>query len=85
MQPKENVLIKWRLHAVMADREIEYKELAEKAGLHPVTVSKHRTLKIMPPRLDARTLQKYCRALGCQPGDLLRYAPEVVQQKLDKN
>lgn len=75
MTVKPEIVIKWRLHAVMADREIEYKELAEKAGLHPVTVSKHRTLRTMPVHLDARTLQKYCQALQCQPGDLLRYAP----------
>lgn len=77
--------IKWRLHAVMADREIEYKELAAKAGLHPVTVSKHRSLRSMPPRLDAGTLQKYCDALNCQPGDLLRYIPPTSEENSSQN
>jgi len=31
--------IKWRLAAIMADRELDYRQLAEKTGLHPVTIS----------------------------------------------
>ncbi|NEP61658.1 MAG: helix-turn-helix transcriptional regulator [Symploca sp. SIO2D2] len=55
----------------MADREIEYKELAELTGMHPGTVSRHRNLKEMPERLEYETLESYCKALNCQPGDLL--------------
>jgi putative transcriptional regulator len=66
-------VIKWRLAAVMADREIDYKELASLTGLAATTVSTHKNLKRMPARLDAKTLDKYCKALNCQPGELLRY------------
>ena len=67
--------IKWRLAVLMADREMDYKELAEATGMHPVTVSKHKNMKVMPARLEDTTLEKYCMALQCQPGDLLVYTP----------
>lgn len=73
-----SMTIKWRLAVLMADREMDYKELAEKAGLHKVTVSKHKNMKIMPPRLDSETLEKYCKVLNCQPGDLMRYVPDEL-------
>ncbi len=72
----KSMAIKWRLAVIMADREIDYKELADLTGLHKVTVSKHKNLKIMPSRLDSETLEKYCKVLNCQPGDLLRYIPD---------
>ena len=68
--------IKWRLAAVMADRELDYKDVASLTGLHPVTVHKLKNTYEMPPRLDRETLEKLCRVLSCQPGDLLRYMPE---------
>lgn len=68
--------IKWRLAAVMADREMDYKQVAEITGLHPVTVNKLKNTYEMPARLDRKTLVKLCHALECQPGDLLRYAPD---------
>jgi putative transcriptional regulator len=72
--------IKWRLAAVMADREMDYKQLAEVAGLHPVTVNKLKNTYEMPSRLDRGTLLKLCRSLHCQPGDLLRYAPDEADE-----
>ncbi|MEG4133073.1 helix-turn-helix transcriptional regulator [Microcoleus sp. Pol11C1] len=68
--------IKWRLAVLMADRELDYKELAQMTGLHPVTVSKHKNMRVMPSRLEHETLFKYCEALNCQPGDLLVFVPE---------
>ena len=69
--------IKWRLAAVMADREMNYRQVAEVAGLHPVTVNKLKNTYEMPPRLDRETLEKLCRVLKCQPGELLRYDEEA--------
>ncbi|MBD2458859.1 helix-turn-helix transcriptional regulator [Nostoc sp. FACHB-87] len=60
----------------MADREIDYKELAIMTGMHPVTVSKHKNTRVMPERLERETLEKYCKALNCQPGDLLTYVAD---------
>jgi putative transcriptional regulator len=68
--------IKWRLAVLMAERELDYKQLAEMTGLHPVTVSKHKNMRVMPARLEYETLYKYCEALNCQPGDLLVLVPD---------
>lgn len=75
----KSMAIKWRLAVIMADREMDYKELADLAGLHKVTVSKHKNMKTMPSRLDSETLEKYCKVLNCQPGDLLRYIPDAPE------
>lgn len=72
---QKSMPIKWRLAAVMADRELGYKELADATGLHRVTVNKLKNTYEMPPRLDRTTLEKLCAVLNCQPGDLLRYVP----------
>ncbi|WP_224311896.1 helix-turn-helix domain-containing protein [Trichormus variabilis] len=73
--------IKWRLAVLMADREVDYKDLAKMTGMHPVTVSKHKNSKIMPSRLESETLEKYCEALKCQPGELLVWMPETKKQE----
>jgi putative transcriptional regulator len=70
------MVIKWRLAAVMADREMDYRQVAQAAGLHPVTVNKLKNSYEMPPRLDRSTLEKLCQVLNCQPSDLLRYIPD---------
>lgn len=69
------MVVKWRLAAVMADREMDYRQVAQAAGLHPVTVNKLKNSYEMPPRLDRTTLEKLCQVLNCQPSDLLRYIP----------
>ena len=69
------VTIKWRLAAVMADRETDYKALADKIGMHPITVNKMKNTFELDFRLTPETLDKLCRGLECQPGDLLRYVP----------
>jgi putative transcriptional regulator len=60
----------------MAEREIDYKELARLTGFHEKTVNKHKNMRVMPSRLEDTTLIKYCQVLHCQPGDLLKYTPE---------
>ena len=72
--------IKWRLAVLMADREIDYKDLAKLTGFHEKTVSKHKNMRIMPSRLEDTTLYKYCEALQCQPGDLLVFVPDPEEK-----
>lgn len=65
-------MIRWRLAVVMAERDISNKELASLIGKHPHSVSRlkqHRRL----PRIDESTLDALCKALKCQPGDLIVY------------
>lgn len=71
-------VIKWRLAAVMADREVDNQELARLTGLHLVTVSRLKSRRAMPDRLDAHTLDKLCTALDCQPGELLRFVADEL-------
>jgi putative transcriptional regulator len=67
--------IKWNLAYLMLDRNIKTGDLAEATGLHPNTVSKLKSHREMPKRLDRDTLDKLCKALNCVPGDLLGYEP----------
>lgn len=69
-------MIKWNLAQLMLDRRIKTGEIASKTGLHGSTVSKLKALEEMPARLDRKTLDKLCKALECQPGDLLKYVPD---------
>ncbi len=78
---KVSVAIKWRLAAVMADREIDNQTLHELTGLHLGTISKLRNKK--PSRLDTNTLDILCKALKCEPGDLLRFMPDEHDEQAD--
>ena len=63
-----------RLDKVMADRKVSLNELSEKVGVSNVNLSKIKTGKISAVRFS--TLDAICKALDCQPGDILEYKPE---------
>ena len=63
-----------RLDRVMADRKMSLNELSEKVGVSNVNLSKIKTGKISAIRFS--TLDAICKALDCQPGDILEYVPE---------
>ncbi|MBW4468133.1 MAG: helix-turn-helix transcriptional regulator [Pegethrix bostrychoides GSE-TBD4-15B] len=66
--------IEWQLAKQMAKQGMNYRMLGRATGLHPNTISK---LKHKPPvRLEMETLTRLCKALDCQPGDLLAYSAE---------
>lgn len=56
---------------VMADRKMKLNELAEKVGISNVNLSNIKTGKIAAIRFS--TLNGICKALDCQPGDILEY------------
>lgn len=60
-----------RLDRVMADRKISLNELSERVGITNVNLSKLKTGKASAIRFS--TLSAICRALNCQPGDILEY------------
>jgi putative transcriptional regulator len=74
----KDMAIKWRLKAVMADREMNYKQLAELTGLHPITVNRLVNTYEAPDRIHKDTLDKFCKALNCQVGDLMRYEDDAI-------
>ena len=63
-----------RLDRVIADRKVSLNELSEKVGVSNVNLSKIKTGKISAVRFS--TLDAICKALDCQPGDILEYKPE---------
>lgn len=60
-----------RLDRVMADRKMSLNELSEKVGISNVNLSNLKTGKIKAIRFS--TLDAICKALECQPGDILEY------------
>ena len=60
-----------RLDRMMADRKMSLNELAEKVGISNVNLSKIKTGKVNGVRFT--TLDAICKALACQPGDILEY------------
>ena len=62
------------LDVEMAKRKMSLSELAEKVGLTLANLSILKTGKAKAVRFT--TLEAICRALGCQPGDILEYRDE---------
>ena len=49
-------------------------------GISPSILNK---LKNGTGGLDARTIEKLCRLLDCQPGDIMEYIPDTPQNPTD--
>ena len=64
-------MIKFKVKVMLAMREMTQKELAEKTGIRPPTISAIclGTIKHLP--VDA--LDKICDVLQCQPADIMEY------------
>ncbi|WP_107842102.1 helix-turn-helix domain-containing protein [Metasolibacillus meyeri] len=63
-----------RLDRVLADRKMQLSELAEKVDISIVNLSNLKTGKVKAIRFS--TLNAICKALNCQPGDLIEYVGE---------
>ena len=72
-------MIKFKVKVMLAMRDMTQKELAERTGIRPPTVSAICTGAIKHLPVDA--LDKICEVLDCQPADLMEYVP--VQEKAD--
>jgi putative transcriptional regulator len=59
------------IDVMLARRKMPSGELAEKIGISPANMSILKTGKAKALRLS--TLDAICKALDCQPGDLLEY------------
>ena len=56
---------------MMAKRKMSSQELAEKIGITPANMSILKTGKAKAIRFS--TLEAICKALDCQPGDILEF------------
>ena len=63
-----------RLDRVMADRKIRLIDLADQVGITYANLSNLKNGKVTAIRFS--TLEKICKILNCQPGDLLEYVDE---------
>lgn len=62
-----------RLDRILADRKMKLNDLARLVGVTNVNLSMLKTGKVRAIRFS--TLEAICRALHCQPGDILEYVP----------
>lgn len=71
-------MIKFSVKVMLAKRNMTQKELAEKTGIRPPTVSTIclGTVKHLP--IDA--LDKICEVLDCKVEDIMEYLPSDAQK-----
>jgi len=67
-------MIKFRVKVMLAMREMTQKELAERTGIRPPTISAIclGTVKHLP----IEALDKICAVLDCQPADIMEYVKD---------
>lgn len=64
------------LDIMMAKRKVSSQALAEQIGITQANLSLLKTGKVRAVRFS--TLDAICKALDCQPGDILEYKDEPV-------
>ncbi len=64
-------MIIFNIDIMLARRKMSLTELSERVGITLANLSILKTGKAKAVRVD--TLNRLCRALDCQPGDLLEY------------
>ena len=71
-------MIKFKVKIMLAMREMTQKELAERTGIRPPTISARclGTIKHIP----VDVLDRMCDVLNCQPGDLVEFIPNPTEK-----
>lgn len=67
-------MIKFTVKVMLAKRGMTQKQLSEITGIRPPTVSAMCVGLIS--RVPVDVIDKICKALDCQPGDLMEYIPD---------
>jgi putative transcriptional regulator len=67
-------MIRINLDVMLARRKMSLTELADRVGITLANLSVLKTGKAKAVRFS--TLDALCRALGCQPGDILEFTEE---------
>lgn len=70
-------MIRNHLSKILGENRITQKKLAEMTGLRPSTVNA--IYNERASRIDYDVLDRLCKALECQPGDLLEFVPESTR------
>ncbi|MGN0995351.1 MAG: helix-turn-helix domain-containing protein [Candidatus Ventricola sp.] len=71
-------MIRVELDVMLARRRMSLTELSQRVGITMANLSILKTGKARAIRFE--TLDAICRALSCQPGDILVYEEEVSAQ-----
>ena len=66
------------LDVMMAKKHMSLNELAETVGITNVNLSKIKNNKVNAIRFS--TLSGICKALECEPGDILKYDPNEEEE-----
>ncbi len=66
------------IDVMLARRKMSSGELAEKVGITPANLSILKCGKAKAIRIT--TMESICRALDCQPGDILEYVPDEIKE-----
>ena len=69
----------FNIDVMLARRKMSLTELSEKVGITMANMSILKTGKAKAVRLA--TLNEICKALDCQPGDLLEYRPDEEDEE----
>jgi len=67
------------IDVMLAKRKMSVTELSEKVGITLANMSVLKTGKAKALKLT--TLNEICKALECQPGDILEYRPDEGETK----
>ncbi|PVY79765.1 Xre family transcriptional regulator [Cupriavidus alkaliphilus] len=67
-----------RLDVLLAERKMKSRELAQRIGISEPNLSLLKSGKVKGIRFD--TLESICKALDCQPGDLLEYRDDAATE-----
>ena len=73
--------IRINIDVMLAKRKMSVTELSEKVGITMANISILKNGKAKAIRMD--TLDKICRSLGRQPGDILEYVEEEGEENGD--
>jgi putative transcriptional regulator len=75
---RSDVAIVVKLDDLLHDRRMTLTELADRVGMTLANLSILKTGKARAIRFS--TLDAICKALACQPGDLLKFEPDDAER-----
>lgn len=76
-------MIRINLNVMLAKRRMTLTQLSKEVGLTYVNLSVLKNEGVKAIRLD--TLNKICKAMDCQPGDILEYVPDENRREQNEN
>ena len=72
-----DVAIRINIDVMLAKRKMSVTELSERVGITMANISILKNGKAKAIKVS--TLDAICKALACQPGDILEYVPEETE------